>query len=108
MQIHHQAFALLKRIIHWPESPDQEQAAPQTVLIVDDEEPILRLVDRVLREAGCRTVIAHDGAEAISMAATLDRLDVLVTDLMMPNMNGDELARRLRSTEPDLPVLYLT
>jgi len=88
----------------WPKAED----GPLTVLVVDDEAPIGRFVQRVLREAGCRTFIARDGAEAMSMAASIEGLDVLVTDLMMPVMNGDELARQLRLTEPDLPVLYLT
>lgn len=85
-----------------------EPATVHTVLIVDDEDSILRFVQRVLQEAGCRTFIAHDGAEAVTLAATINDLDLLVTDLMMPTMNGDELARRLRATDPDLPVLYLT
>jgi CheY-like chemotaxis protein len=108
MQFYHQALTSLKRIIRWSGSVVEIEAPPQTILIVDDEESILRLVERILGEAGCRTVVARDGAEAVSIAATMDRLDVLVTDLMMPNMNGDELARRLRVIEPDLPVLYLT
>jgi DNA-binding response OmpR family regulator len=91
----------------WRSEPG-EIAEVHTVLIVDDEESILRFVQRVLQEAGCRVFIAHDGAEALTVAATIDGLDLLVTDLMMPKMNGDELARRLRATEPDLPVLYLT
>jgi two-component system, cell cycle sensor histidine kinase and response regulator CckA len=78
------------------------------VLIVDDEEPVRRFVDRVLREAGCETSLASDGPEALQVAATIDRLDLLVTDVMMPQMNGDELARQLRLRDPDLKVLYLT
>jgi DNA-binding response OmpR family regulator len=108
MRTYHRALASLKRIIHGSGATFEDETQPQTVLIVDDEESIRRLVERVLREAGCRTVVAHNGAEAVSIAATMDRLDVLVTDLMMPHMNGDELARRLRVTSPDLPVLYLT
>ena len=74
---------------------------------MDDEEPVRRLVDRMLSDAGYRPVIASDGPEAIDLAAT-QTFDLLVTDLMMPQMNGDELARRLRQKEPSLKVLYLT
>src|SRR5439155_12754853 len=77
------------------------------ILVVDDEEPVRRLVDRMLSDAGYRPVIASDGPEAIDLAAT-QTFDLLVTDLMMPQMNGDELARRLRQKEPSLKVLYLT
>ena len=79
-----------------------------SVLVVDDEEAVRKLVDRVLREGGYRTTTAADGPEAIDAASKLDTLDVLVTDVMMPQMQGDELARRLRQRQPGLKVLYLT
>ena len=78
------------------------------VLVVDDEEAVLRFVDRVLRDAGYKTAMANSGAEAIEVAKKLGSLGALVTDVMMPGMTGDELARVLRQTEPTLKVLYLT
>ncbi len=85
-----------------------EPARPLNVLVVDDEPPVRKFVERVLREAGYGTTAAGSGAEAIEAAAHIDPLHVLVTDLMMPGMTGDELARRLRHTVPALKVLYLT
>jgi two-component system, cell cycle sensor histidine kinase and response regulator CckA len=82
--------------------------AVNSALIVDDEDTVRKFVERVLREAGYKTAIASDGPEAIAVAATLETFDILVTDVMMPQMTGDELARRLRQTEPKLKVLYLT
>ncbi len=79
-----------------------------SVLIVDDEGSVRQFVDRALRDAGYTTTVASDGPEAIKVAAALDPLDILVTDLMMPQMTGDELARRLRQSRQDLKVLYLT
>lgn len=81
---------------------------PTTVLVVDDEEPILRLVDRVLKRAGYVTRLASSGADALAIAEGPGPLDVLVTDMMMPEMNGDEVARRLRLKHPALQVLYCT
>ena len=81
---------------------------PTRVLIVDDEEPIRRFVERVLAEAGYVTTVAGDGADAVAIAQNEPMFDVLVTDLVMPQMSGDELARRLRLNEPSLKVLYLT
>jgi two-component system, cell cycle sensor histidine kinase and response regulator CckA len=78
------------------------------VLIVDDEEALCKFVNRVLTEAGYTTTTASDGPEAIEAAAKLGPLDLLVTDVMMPHMTGDELARRLRLSQPSLKVLYLT
>jgi CheY-like chemotaxis protein len=79
-----------------------------TVLVVDDEEPVRKFVDRVFQDAGYQTVLASDGPEAIEVASKLASLDILVTDVMMPLMAGDELARRLRQVQPSLKVLYLT
>ncbi len=78
------------------------------VLVVDDEEAVLRFVDRVLRDAGYKTAVANSGPEAIEVAKKIGPLAALVTDVMMPGMTGDELARMLRQTEPTLKVLYLT
>ena len=78
------------------------------VLIVDDEEPVRRFVQRVLSEAGHQTVMAVDGKDALEIAGKRGPFDLLVTDVNMPNMMGDELARRLRQAQPSLKVLYLT
>jgi two-component system cell cycle sensor histidine kinase/response regulator CckA len=86
----------------------QPPAPTGPVLIVDDEEPVVRFVDRVLRDAGYKTVTATNGPEAIETAKRIGALGALVTDVMMPGMTGDELARILRQTEPSLKVLYLT
>jgi two-component system cell cycle sensor histidine kinase/response regulator CckA len=86
------------------------KAAPRkiTVLVVDDEESVRKFVERVMREAGYTTAVAADGLEAIQVATTLDPFDVVVTDVMMPQMTGDELARRIRVATPSIKVLYLT
>lgn len=81
---------------------------PIHVLIVDDEAVVRRLVERILREVGYVTSEASDGVEALEVAAAMPQLDLLVTDLMMPRMTGDELARRLRQSAPTVKVLYLT
>ena len=81
---------------------------PVRVLVVDDEESVRKYVERVLREGGYQTTPARDGNEALEIAKAQPPFGLLVTDLMMPNMNGDELARRLRVQDPTLKVLYLT
>jgi len=87
----------------------KEPATPTTsVLIVDDEPSVVRFVARVLSEQGYTTVTAPDGPEAIAAAEQHGAFDLMVTDLMMPQMTGDELARRLRSSHPEMKVLYLT
>jgi two-component system, cell cycle sensor histidine kinase and response regulator CckA len=91
-------------------APDIREASAKgsSVLVVDDEEPVRKFVERVLRDAGYKTAMAGDGLEALEVAAKVDRLDILVTDVMMTQMAGSELARRLRQSQPTLKVLYLT
>jgi CheY-like chemotaxis protein len=88
--------------------PKHGPSGPSRILIVDDEEPVRKFVDRVLTEAGYETTLACDGPDALQVASNPGTFDVLLTDVMMPQMTGDELARRLRQTEPRLKVLYLT
>lgn len=78
------------------------------VLVVDDEEAVRRFVERVLGDAGYKTVAAASGHEAIEVAKHIGQLGGLVTDVQMPGMMGDELARVLRQSDPELKVLYLT
>jgi CheY-like chemotaxis protein len=78
------------------------------VLAVDDESGIRELAARVLRQPGYEVSVAADAVEAIRIAETAGAFDLLVTDVKMPGIAGDELARRLRRATPDLKVLYLT
>ena len=77
------------------------------VLVVDDEAAVRRYVVHVLKAAGYQTSAASNGAEAMEAFAEAG-FDVLVTDVMMPGMTGDELARQLRQSDRGLKVLYLT
>ena len=81
---------------------------PPNILIVDDEPSVQRFVERVLSEAGYATTVAGDGPEALEAASRMEELDLVVTDVMMPQMTGDELGRRLRAQRPTVKVLYLT
>ena len=66
------------------------------------------MFDRILKRAGYVTRLAANGADALAVAEGPDTIDLLVTDMMMPEMNGDEVARRLRQKHPALKVLYCT
>jgi len=61
-----------------------------------------------LQGEGYKTVVAENGPEALCVASTLDGLDMIVTDVMMPEMSGCELSRRLRRSNSELKVLYFT
>lgn len=81
---------------------------PLVVLAVDDEPGVVALVRRCLDDERFTLLIATGGQEAIGHVATGVFLDLLITDLRMPEMDGDELARRARALRPKLKVLYLT
>jgi signal transduction histidine kinase len=79
----------------------------ETILLAEDSSEVRRFAATVLARAGYHVVEALDGADAVARRLALDRpLDLLLTDVMMPRMTGIELARRLRSREPNLRVLY--
>ena len=78
----------------------------QTILVVDDEPQIVRLVRAYLEEAGFRVVIASDGEQALYVARH-EKPDLVVLDLLMPRMDGLEFSRRIRR-ERNVPIIILT
>ena len=86
-----------------------ESAPVASVLVADDALPVRELQRSILEAAGYRVVVAEDGAEALA-ALTRDRVDLVLTDIDMPRMNGFELTRAIRAN-PDLanvPVVILS
>ena len=77
------------------------------VLVVDDEEPTATNTAEYLEYAGYATATAGNGAEALELF-TSDPFDVVVTDRRMPVMDGNQLIRRLRALDPDLPIIAMT
>lgn len=81
----------------------------ETVLIVEDEEAILSFTATLLSELGYRVLATKDPVEAVRLArAHGDGIDLLLTDVVMPGMNGRELAGLLRASNPDLPCLLMS
>jgi CheY-like chemotaxis protein len=81
----------------------------QTVLVVDDEEGLRTLVCRTLRAEGYGTLEAAHGAEALEVLENAaEPVDLVVTDVVMPGMDGRELGRRLTQRWPTLPILYIS
>jgi two-component system cell cycle sensor histidine kinase/response regulator CckA len=76
--------------------------------VVDDEDLIRQLARRVLEGEGYQVTEASSGLEAIALLAGGAPLDLLMADLDMPELGGDEMVRRIRTTRPDLKVLYVT
>jgi EAL domain-containing protein (putative c-di-GMP-specific phosphodiesterase class I) len=78
------------------------------ILVVDDEDALRRAMQRILERAGYEVVTAANGREAIRWLDDIATLDAIVSDLRMPEMNGLELLRAVRSRDLDLPVLLVT
>jgi len=85
-----------------------EQVQPISILAVDDEPGVLALVRRCLDEERVTLIEASSGKEALERMAKGPAFDLLITDLRMPEMEGDELARRVLTLDRDMKVLYLT
>jgi two-component system, cell cycle sensor histidine kinase and response regulator CckA len=75
------------------------------ILVVDDEPSIREFFTWVLTDAGHSVLAAADGVDALMVPGAFD---LLVTDVMMPRMPGDELARQMRSRDPRVKVLFVT
>jgi signal transduction histidine kinase len=81
----------------------------EAVLIVEDEAEVRELASEFMKSAGYTVLAAKDGQEALALAACSDEeIKVVVTDVVMPNMRGPELAKRLKALQPDLKVIYMS
>ena len=88
------------------EAPRAE--AGQTVLVVDDEASIRMLVSETLADLGYATLEAADATAALKLLEGDRPVDLLVTDVGLPGMNGRQLADAVRTRRPDLKVLFIT
>ena len=87
--------------------PSVAVANGATVLLAEDEAPVRHLVRRILTRSGYHVIEAANGREALDIArAHVGTIDALVTDVIMPELTGPELAEELRADHPDLPVLF--
>jgi signal transduction histidine kinase len=97
-----------------PEAAAEPTPAPprsghgETVLMVDDEPVVRMLAAEMLEELGYRVREAPNAAEALEILAGPDRIDLLLTDIGLPGMNGRQLADAARARAPTLPVLFVT
>jgi two-component system, cell cycle sensor histidine kinase and response regulator CckA len=84
------------------------RATPAVILLVDDEPPVREVQRRALELDGYVVQEAGNGLEGIAAIRPPAQIDLLVADLNMPGLSGDEMVRQIRTTRPDLPVLYVT
>ena len=89
---------------------ESNQDSTVTVLLVEDDLPLLEFFSRVLQRDGYRVLEAENGVEALKVAEdhSDDRIDILLSDVAMPYMDGIQLAERLREIRPEIQVLLTT
>ncbi len=80
----------------------------ETVLVVEDEDAVRELLREALSEAGYHVLHACNGVEGLDVARSAPRLDLLVTDVGLPRLNGHQLADAVRQTRPTLKVIFIT
>jgi PAS domain S-box-containing protein len=96
-----------------PRAPDESLQPPpggtETILVCEDDTAVREFTAQVLKVAGYKVLVAADATEALSRADQHDRvLHLLVTDVVMPGMNGRDLADALTARRPDLQVLFVS
>ncbi|HEV2172840.1 MAG TPA: response regulator [Nitrospira sp.] len=87
----------------------QPRGGTETILLVEDDSSVRTLLRDALRKLGYRVIEAKQGLDACLLASQeMDRLDLLLTDMVMPGMGGRELAQHLITIKPDLRVLFMS
>jgi len=90
-----------------PQSP--ERGRGETILVVEDEDPLRALVRRILVAHGYSVLEARDGEDGLSLSVEHQGpIHLVLTDIVMPQMTGRELAQRLGHSRPDIRVLFMT
>jgi signal transduction histidine kinase len=99
----------LENALRWEEPTRAVPHASETVLVVEDEDAVRELASEFMKSAGYYVLAARDGQEALAIAERSgEQIGALVTDVVMPNMRGPELAKRLRSVCADLKIIYMS
>jgi PAS domain S-box-containing protein len=91
------------------DEPEINDSGSETILLVEDENSVRDLAERMLRSRGYKVLPARHGADALRIAfESSDQIDIVVTDVVMPGMNGREFVEALHERTPGIPVLYMS
>jgi PAS domain S-box-containing protein len=90
-------------------SPEKLAAGDEHILLVDDEKQIVDVVQQMLERLGYQVTVRTSSIEALeAFRASMDKFDLVITDMTMPNMTGDKLAEKLMNIRPDIPIILCT
>jgi two-component system cell cycle sensor histidine kinase/response regulator CckA len=91
------------------QTPAIPQGGSETIMVIEDEDVVRHLATRGLRDHGYTVIQAKNGAEALQyIREHPDQVDLVISDVVMPEMGGRELGQHLALFEPDLPILYMS
>ncbi|MCC5877079.1 MAG: PAS domain S-box protein [Candidatus Sumerlaeia bacterium] len=106
--------------VHFPraETVDEEEVyqsnslppkGSETIMVVEDERPILALAEAILKKYGYKVITTHDPGTAIELATNHQGdINLLITDVILPNINGRELAQQIRELHPEARVIFMS
>lgn len=100
------------------ETPDREEieeeivglpGGHETILVVEDQEAVRNLAARILESLGYSVLQAHDGREGLDLFSSLtESIDLILTDIVMPRLNGPEMVKQAQLIKHDIPVVYMS
>ena len=91
-----------------PAAPQREWAGGGKLLLVEDEDPVRAVAERALSRQGYEVVTASDGEEGLEYVQRGEEFDLIVSDVVMPVMDGPAMARAIREKRPDMPILFMS
>lgn len=90
-----------------PSAPSKLVGGGETILLAEDEEPVRNITTRLLETLGYQVVEAENGQEALRLFGECgQKIDLLLTDVIMPDLSGREVAEALQTRKPNLPVIF--
>jgi len=108
LPVHKTARGETGRRIEKAQEKPQDTWGTGTILLVEDEDMVRAVAERALTRQGYTVETASDGEEALEIFAQGRAYDLIVSDVVMPNMDGPAMARELRKKRPDLPILFMS
>ncbi|MDZ3831544.1 MAG: response regulator [Sphingopyxis sp.] len=91
-----------------PAKPRKSQWGTGTILLVEDEDMVRAVAERALTRAGYTVVTASQGEEGLERFEQMEKVDLIISDVVMPTMDGPAMVRAMRARRPDLPVLFMS
>jgi two-component system cell cycle sensor histidine kinase/response regulator CckA len=107
LPVHHEEGGAQKAPVV-PKAPQQETWGSGNVLLVEDEAMVRTVAERALTRQGYTVVTASNGEEALEIVTRGDAIDLLISDVVMPAMDGPTMVREVRKLRPEIPVLFMS